>query len=817
MNDASAPVDDPASSTSPTPRWIPAMLAASVIVFYWDILTFRGVLFHFDLIGLNAPIRSWFFHTVSGGHLPLWCPDVCGGFPLFAEGQLGPLYLFNYLLFPFLPVEIGLNLTVVAHGALAVAGAYLYLKRTHRPIAAAIGAICFGYSAYLVFHVVHLMLFQSACLLPWLYLLADHYLAERRWSGALGAGFVLGLMLYTGQQQGPLLAALGFGLYLAVLAIDAAMGGRARDAGRILAGGVVIALTAAGMATVLVVGVRELLEYSVRSESLDAATLYTQSLVPRLWPRLATFALHGRWMDDTWLLPDYTEKEIAVYLGLAAWIFAPMALAGRTSARTRAHLAVAAFGLLFVLGAAGPFEGVVEHIPFLNRMRIPTRFTQNLAFSFSFLVAAGVDRLIDTPRDVRRRLLTAGGIGVGVWIALVIVGARGTYAFASDTATGVTEQILDAVRSQLTAVLAMQFALMAVLAVLAVLAMRAGNDKRRQALLALIFVVVFVDLHLAGRGENPVIGRAAYGPFATVDKIREMNGPFRLYSYVGHEPYGHGGWARGLDPYLYGVEGLPQSTPLLFGLNTASCGSSLEPARHARVREALNLTWLRRMSVKFALAIEEELSLPLIMNTGRVRLHEVPQPMPLVHAASNVVPVGDEEQAYQMSAQAQVDLGTTAYVENYDGPAIHSEGARPFVQAISEAPDEREYQVASRQPIFLVMHENYFPGWRATVDDVPVTTYRANYLHWGVPIPAGEHRVVLEYAPSGFGWAMVVSLLFAFSAPMFAVVLWRKENRTSDGVTPLVAEGPNRPLTVAVAALFVVLLIVGAVRHPDLW
>jgi hypothetical protein len=406
------------------------LLLLAVLLFFWRVATFQGALFHYDLIGFNAPIRAFFFGQTAQGRFPLWCPDTCGGFPLFAEGQAGPLYPPNYALFTWLPAWAALNLSAILHVLLAALGMFFYLARGHRRASAAIGALSYCLSSYLVFHLIHLMLFQSACLAPWLFFFVDRWLDRRRVADLLGGALTLALMFAAGQQQGPILIGLGLAAFLTALAAEEAFAGRGRQAGAIVGAGAAVALLTAMMTSVIVWGLLDTLQRSVRQEAMPAAFLYSGSILPRMLVRLASPFHHGRWADDTWLLPDQTEKEIAVYLSLAAWLFAPLALAGGGRRRDRGHLAVVLFGLLFVLGAAGPFTGLWERLPPLNRMRTPARFALPTALSLSYLIASGLDNLTERRTSGRTACLLAAAGGLA-WAALAWGGALADYGSAA--------------------------------------------------------------------------------------------------------------------------------------------------------------------------------------------------------------------------------------------------------------------------------------------------------------------------------------------------------------------------------------------------
>src|SRR5262249_61026881 len=59
----------------------------------------------------------------------------------------------------------------------------------------------------------------------------------------------------------------------------------------------------------------------------------------------------------------------------------------------------------------------------------------------------------------------------------------------------------------------------------------------------------------------------------------------------------------------------------------------------------------------------------------------------------------------------------------------------------------------------LVLTDQYYPGWQATVDGTPATIVRADYLFRGVRVPGGDHRVEFVYRPSSFRTGATISLL----------------------------------------------------------
>ena len=63
----------------------------------------------------------------------------------------------------------------------------------------------------------------------------------------------------------------------------------------------------------------------------------------------------------------------------------------------------------------------------------------------------------------------------------------------------------------------------------------------------------------------------------------------------------------------------------------------------------------------------------------------------------------------------------------------------------------------------LVFSEVDYPGWRATVDGDPASLVRADYVLRALCVPAGEHRVVLVYAPPLVGAGLAITGLALLS------------------------------------------------------
>jgi len=69
----------------------------------------------------------------------------------------------------------------------------------------------------------------------------------------------------------------------------------------------------------------------------------------------------------------------------------------------------------------------------------------------------------------------------------------------------------------------------------------------------------------------------------------------------------------------------------------------------------------------------------------------------------------------------------------------------PKVDITTYETDKIVLDISYDQNGFLVISDNYHPGWKAEVDGVSKEIFRANYIMRAVPVPAGRHRIALTF------------------------------------------------------------------------
>lgn len=165
-----------------------------------------------------------------------------------------------------------------------------------------------------------------------------------------------------------------------------------------------------------------------------------------------------------------------------------------------------------------------------------------------------------------------------------------------------------------------------------------------------------------------------------------------------------------------------------------------------------------------------------LVHSGDVKVYENLDVLPRAYLAQQVVAAPDADAALGMVRSRAATLAGTAVVEGWpESIALPAaQGAQGEAQLLSYAPEQVVIRTRSQAPALLVLADTFYPGWRATVDGDPAPIYRTNVLLRGVPVPAGEHEVVLRYVPASWRQGLLLSaaggllLLLCWAAPGWA-------------------------------------------------
>jgi hypothetical protein len=167
-------------------------------------------------------------------------------------------------------------------------------------------------------------------------------------------------------------------------------------------------------------------------------------------------------------------------------------------------------------------------------------------------------------------------------------------------------------------------------------------------------------------------------------------------------------------------------------------------------------------------------SWPTVYHDEHVRVLRNDNALPrgwLVHEARQVEP----GKALPLLANATVDPRQVALLETTLptlAPVVSTDAER--VSFVPAEPDRLHIDVVAQAPALLVLSEIWDSGWSATVDGVPTPMYLADHALRAVPVPSGEHSVVLTYTAPYLRLGLA---LMAITLLVFAIAIGVLRNR----------------------------------------
>lgn len=428
---APAPRTRPKRRTGLRTLWLEALpllvLALCSVVLFRDGLFGDTVFYERDTELFYQPLLRWYFDQVHGGYLPLWITAIFGGYPLFADGELGMLYPPNVLLAPFLTADSFLTVSRALHLFLAGAFMYAFMRVLHagRP-GALMGGLVFAFGSFFVTQVQHENLVRSAAWLPLILLAVELALRSTSWrrqQWLVAAGLALAMAALGVHIQPVFMSLVCLGLYVAYRVLVGPVAGRRWER-------LVLLVWAPGLVTVVGLGIAsaqwlplfELGRMSYRGPGLgyDLATtwpLRVQNLPTIVFPYLFRLP-DGRWITL------WQQWETFLYVGIVPL---GLALVGAVLGRRRIvpfFLLLTVVALAVGLADQSPvnLHRLLWTLPGFSSLRAPGRYAYLIVFGLAGLAAFGLDALMRKRRRSWVAIATSvlfGGM-TAVTIALVV-------------------------------------------------------------------------------------------------------------------------------------------------------------------------------------------------------------------------------------------------------------------------------------------------------------------------------------------------------------------------------------------------------------
>ncbi|MFY9549644.1 MAG: YfhO family protein [Thermoanaerobaculia bacterium] len=680
------------------------------------------------------PLKLSTAQRLRSGEIPLWNPLSGAGEPWLANGQSGVFYPPTWLFLLPSPALAG-GLFLLLHFAIAAWGARRFLKEENVSDAGALmGAAAFAASGVAASLSAYWNHFGAFAFLPGIAALARSGLRTR--ASVAGLAALTGLQAMAGSPEISA-ATLALALVL-VLRPRAAFPEPVVEPPRSLPLRRFAAAVALGLALSAWMLV-PLVELAVRSDRRGPLPAAERDLGAIRAGEALSFA--------GWT-PSGPGNAYLASLFLPPFVLVAAVAAFREDHRRPLALVLAAICLAGVLLAMhGPPGSWLRALPFLDRIRYPSKALALPAFGVAMLAGLGTDSLRFVPAGSRGRVVF-GALSV----CALALAAMAPQPFLVRLACGVGS------------------------ACLGLLALGAGRRGLTGALLAgtsavgLVAALAWALLPLQRFAEERALATCPE-PTSRLSAVagRIVTPPMASLS----------GWALRDDRFDAGM--LERQRAALLGYTNLTC-------RVPTVRTAAALATRGAQEIAASIGDAEE-ALPAGAASARVlwtpfRPSKLPSRQIEGFFRAPIAPYRprlsflraysieqDPSRAWARVASGRIDLTREVVLDRRPTPdPSGGDASAPLLIArlAEDRPERVVAELTTSFPGLLVLTDLHYPGWLAEENGKRLPILRADGWFRAVALPPGEHRVVFRYRPISFYAGAAVSVV----ALLTLLVIW---------------------------------------------
>jgi len=761
--------------------WPVFILAMLSFVYFADLFISKEIFSFRDLSRYYYPLRLFSVELIKSGNFPFWNPYIACGHPLFATLQSVVLYPLS-IIYYIGNFDTAFNLFIVLHVFLGGLFFYFLMKDLkYSKAASLISAMVFSYGGYLISVINLTTTLASAIWFPLVFLFYKRLIERGKIGYLILTSVFLGIM-FLGGEPTPLYSTIFLlGLYTLIVSFS--------DGKKLLKNLLLYTLCIALFALLFsfqILPLWELVSLSDRTySSFDKATFW--SFHPRNVVNFLLPFFHGPPLLRSYDEPSPLTQDwlLLSYLGIMPTILFIISIIFKKDRCTTFFKVGFIAGLIFIFGRFTPlYEILYRYVPGFSFIRYPVKFFFINAMCFSYLCGAGFSEYwrrvkIKDPALLRfsKGLLILGFIVSIIFLMLYLF--KGMILSQIVIHSEHLELAQDGKALAHYLRIATNFfnmRRMFVFIIAGALILFVGSKKRLKeaVFVSLIATLIFVDYY----GEkniqvNPSVSKEAlHRVTPNLRIIKEDKGLFRVYT--SREQGKINEVLRGTtyeEAIFNSIDSLCANRPMEHGIQTARGYLSIHNARYAKIMIMLDTAplpsstnILNMLNVKYILTPEKiDDSSCRFVNKGAAYLYENTRALPRAYLVPDYVVLEDEKDIADKMRLEEWDPESEVILE--EEPELVSRIPLPVsrkehVDIASYESNEVIIEVNVKdEPKFLVLADNYYPGWQVEVDGEKERLYRANFILKSVFLPPGEHTVRFYYNPVSFKIGSIISLL----------------------------------------------------------
>lgn len=742
-----------------------------------------------QIFGTDFSQAGYFFQdflsrSFAAGHLPKWVPYLYGGVPLFSNAG-STYYPVRFVADWLLPVKDILPAIFLAQFFIAGWGMYLLAREMGcRPWVAFVAGLCFQWTGLLTSWVYagHDGRIIVGSLIPLLFYFLHRGVRTARVAPFAGAAASVGFALLSFQIQVAWYMLVGGLIWAVYCLVHLGVFRQRTVAVKVIALGIAAVAFGFAMAAVNFLPFTGYVEASPRAGSEGRGYEYSVSYsMPKAY--VAGMALpeaigasvanpetgqpvlpeyHGE--NGIKLHTEYLGATVLVLFGLGFWY----------ARRSRYFWFFAGTGLFFLTMAFGGntplYHLYLAVLPGLKKFRAPDLAYCMAAFSVIAMAALALEHLAraraaagDSKSDyaLRDNLNWVPAIGGGAAVLAILL----SMAFVGSAAG------------------AGRFLVFAAAAVVA-LWLWASRGITSTVAVAVLALVTVADLWVIGKKYFYTLPgpEQIYAADDVTGFLQTQPKPFRVWPV-------QSAWPAARDyPMLFDIDqaGGEHGNQLqryneFVGEGTAANPTFENLGRDPRFRIAGGITHV---------VISQQVQDPTFREVFRgqqalvYQNTESPGRAWLVGQAIRV----PADQTLRTMQGTQWNPRVNAVVESPRDLALAGPNLRGTANVTRYEADHVDVATEANGAALLVLADNFYKDWKASVDGKPAEIYRTNHTFRGVVVPAGRHRVSFSFEPAGLAtgfyiYLATIGLLVAYGLWLL-VTWWRGRKDAAVDVAP---------------------------------
>jgi hypothetical protein len=707
------------------------VIAACITIAFWKIALTTQYTF-IESPDIGHQVLPWLQVQASALHkgvLPLWDPYMAGGQPLPGQVQPAVFSPFTWLLM-IGPLDGAGHLRlgwihawfVLLH---ILAGFFAYALLRTLPVrrtAAVVGAVFFGASGF-VGNTPWPQIAAGAIWLPLVFLFYIRALRSERpvFDSALAGGF-LALSFLSGHHAVPTFAALA----IAGIGIAMALMGALAWPAALLRTGLTLVVAVLGAA----VQILPALEYS------RYALRWVNAANPVGWGDVVPYTVHQMlgWNAAELLfaiLPGSPSTIISPVVGVVPLTLAAIALIATPRRRGVGIFAAVALGaVLFALARSNPFHGMLYAlVPGLEKARAPIMAMAIADVALAALAAFGLDALLiaDVPK--------LGGIPLAVAILAALLFVVSVYppAILHDVPHGAERAAAIAIVAALLSLLLLGW--------------------QRGRLRPFAFASGLLALSLFEIGNSTGYDYAHLEDKASIVRPRLYGGTADLAAFL-RQRMGDSRMAYEYNDLLFNIGDWDGLATLSGFLPSAPAAFWHLGAWNPRVLDLYGVRyWVARTP-------PSDHGPEVFTSSGGWKIWERPTAFPRAWVVHQVAIAAQGDETFRKALAPATNLREFAILERR--PPVETCGGSEQVTLSTPDAQHLSMDVDLQCAGIVILSDNWFPGWRATMDAAPAEILAADGALRALAVPGGHHRIEMRYAPApvyaGAGISLVVFL-----------------------------------------------------------